>query len=55
MLFSFDTKQNVFSMYMGMVDDLDTFNAYPWGLEVFETTIHSFWSKNLLAKYKEQL
>lgn len=26
---------------MSMVDDLDTFNVYSWGREVFETKIHS--------------
>ena len=51
-LFSYDSKRNVSSIYMSMMVDLDTFNAYPWGLEVFETTIHSLWSKNLVAKYK---
>ena len=55
MLFNSDAKQNVSSVYMSMVDDLDTFNAYPWELEVFETTIHSLWSKNLLVNYKERL
>ena len=55
MLFSSDAKCNVSSLYMAMVDGLDTFNVYPWGLEVFETTFHSLWSKNLLARYKKRL
>ena len=28
-LFSFDAKRNVSLVYMSLVDDLDTFNAYP--------------------------
>ena len=39
-LFNSNVKRNVSSMYMSMVDDLVTFNAYPWGLDVFETIIH---------------
>ena len=50
MLFSFNAKRNISSLYMSMVDNLDTFNVYPWGLEVFETTFHILWSKDLLAK-----
>ena len=41
-LFSSDVKWDVSSVYMSMVDELDTFNVYPWGLEVFETIFTVF-------------
>ena len=49
-MISFDVKRNVLMLYMSMGDDLDTFNAYPWGREVFDTTMASSWSKNFIAK-----
>ena len=38
-----------------MVDHLDVFNSYSWGVEVFETTLGSMMSKNLVSKYQERL
>ena len=52
-MISSDAKWNVSSMYISIVDEWDMFNAYLWGLEVFEMTIHNLWSKNLVVKYKE--
>ena len=40
---------------MSMVDHLDMFNSYSWGVEVFETTLGSMMSKNLVSKYQERL
>ena len=38
-----------------MVDHLDVFNYYPWGVEVFETTMGNMMSKNLVSNYQERL
>ena len=40
---------------MSMVDHLNMFNSYPWGVEVFETTFVNLMSKNLVSKYQEWL
>ena len=52
---SADVKKNYSYFYMSMVDYLDVFNSYPWGVEVFETTLGSMMSKNLVSKYQERL
>ncbi|KAL5564622.1 hypothetical protein UlMin_027786 [Ulmus minor] len=36
-----DPKRNVLTFHMGMVDDLDMFNSYPWGTVVYDTTVDS--------------
>ena len=40
---------------MSMVNHLDVFNSYPWGIEVFETTLGNMMYKNLVSKYQERL
>ena len=50
-LLSADVKKNCSDFYMSMVDHLDVLNSYPWGVEVFETTLDSMMSKNLVLKY----
>ena len=52
---SADAKKNCSEFYMSMVDHLDVFNSYLWGVKVFETTLGSMMSKNLVSKYQEQL
>ena len=54
-LLSADAKKNCLDIYMSMVDHLDVFNSYQWGVEVFETTFGSMMSKNLVSKYQERL
>ena len=54
-LMSADAKKNCSDFYMSMVDHLNVFNSYPWGVEVFETTLGSMMSKNLVSKYQERL
>ena len=54
-LLSTDAKKNFLEFYMSMVDHLDVFNSYPWGVEVFETTLGSMMSKKLVSKYQERL
>ena len=54
-LLSADAKNNYSDFYISMVDHLDMFNSYPWGLEVFETMLDSMLSKNLVSMYQEWL
>ena len=54
-LLSADAKKNCLPIYMSMVDHLDMFNSYLWCVEVFETTLASMMSKNLVSKYQERL
>ena len=52
---SVNAKKNCSEFYTSMVDHLDMFNSYMWGIEVFETTLGSMMSKNLVSKYQEWL
>ena len=52
---SANAKKNCSDFYMSMVDHLNMFNSYSWGVEVFETTLGSMMSKNLVSKYPEWL
>ena len=54
-LLSVDAKKNFSDFYMSMVDHLDVFNSYLWAIELFETTLGSMMSKNLISKYQERL
>ncbi len=54
-LLSADPKTNVSPLHLSMVDDLDMFNSYPWGTEVYDTTLDSLRGKDLVEKYRERL
>ena len=50
-LMSADAKKNCSEFYTSMVNHLNMFNSYPWGVEVFETTLGNMMSTNLVSKY----
>ena len=54
-LLSTDPKKNVSTFHKSMVDDLDMFNYYPWGIEVYETILESLRGKDLVEKYHEHM
>ena len=40
---------------MTTVDDLDMFNSYTWGFDIFDTTLNSLRGKDLAEKYHKRL
>ena len=50
-ILSSNPKKIVSQEYMSMVDDLETFNSYPWGTVSSGITIEQLWSKDFRAKY----
>ena len=55
---SSDPKKSVCQLYLSMVDDLETFNRFPWGSVVYLATLEQLQTQDLRAKYanyKEQL
>ena len=57
-LLSSDPKKSMFQDYLSMVDNLETFNRFPWGSIVYSATLEQLQPRDLRAKYtnyKEQL
>ncbi|KAL5541745.1 hypothetical protein UlMin_009455 [Ulmus minor] len=57
-LLSSDPKKSVSQFHLSMVDDLETFNRFPWGSVVYPATLEQLQTRDLRAKYanyKEQL
>ncbi|KAL5548822.1 hypothetical protein UlMin_004053 [Ulmus minor] len=57
-LVSSDPKKSVSQFHLSMVDDLETFNRFPWGSVVYPATLEQLQTRDLRAKYanyKEQL
>ena len=50
-LLSLDPKKLVSQQYLEMVDDLETFNRFPWGSIVYIATLEQLQSQDLRAKY----
>ncbi|KAL5545138.1 hypothetical protein UlMin_008922 [Ulmus minor] len=48
-LLSSDPKKSVSQHYLSMVDDLDTFNKFPWGSIVYPATLEQLQSRDLRA------
>ena len=56
-LLSLDPKKSVSQFHLSMVDDLETFNRFPWGSIVHPATLKQLQTRDLRAKYanyKEQ-
>ncbi|KAL5567618.1 hypothetical protein UlMin_024193 [Ulmus minor] len=57
-LLSSDPKKSVSQFHLSMVDNLKTFNRFPWGSVVYPATLKQLQTRDLRAKYanyKEQL
>lgn len=54
-LLSVDANKNCSEFYISMFNHLNVFNSYPWGIDMFKTTLGNIMSKNLVSKYQEQL
>ena len=50
-LLSSDPKKSVCQEYISMVDNLHTFNSFPWGSIVYLFTLDQLQSKDLRVKY----
>ena len=55
MILRSDPKKIVSQEYMSMVDDLETFNSYPWGTVSYGITIEQLQCKDFRAKYNHFL
>ena len=54
-ILSSNPKKIVSQEYMSMVDDLETFNSYPWGTVSYGITIEQLRSNDFRAKYNHFL
>ena len=54
-LLGVDPKRNMLMFHMSMVDDLDMFNSYPWGFDLFDTTLDNLRGNDLAEKCRERL
>ena len=46
-----DPKKSMSQFHLSMVDDLETFNRFPWGSVVYPTTLEQLQTRDLRAKY----